>query len=267
VSFVLPLALVLLARPGEPIPLEGATSVKLASISGSLAITANPGARALIIDAEETPKISRDGDRLTVKLGEHDARIELPPGLRLEVVTVSGNVQLGGSHGAIRMRSTGGDLRFEGQAASVEARTLSGSVSAHGAIGELRVETTSGDVSLRGASGQVSVRTTSGDVAIESSAASRLDLASVSGDLRYAGALGAEGASVRSVSGSVRLELDAPLDARLEARSKSGSVRAPGLEGGGHTVDLAVGPGKTPIRVVTLSGDIELRAVDRPHSR
>jgi len=195
------------------------------------------------------------------------ARMSLvvPPHVRLDLSTSSGNLQVEGElpqSRPLRLRSASGDVEFTGYAPEVEART------------------TSGDIRLRFTRPVDSLlaRTASGDMEV-AGGVQLLRCDSSSGEIRASGLLGSVG--VATTSGDVRLEFDTlPPSSEVKVSTTSGKVRLvlpPGAKPGGE-VQSASGeirssyPGETPgkggrlllagdgarIFVNTASGRVEL---------
>jgi hypothetical protein len=153
------------------------------------------------------------------------------------------------------------------RAARLDVKTVSADIDAHGLVGEQSYKTVSADLRLTGGSGRISfisvsgdVRlheagvievdgaTTSGDVTVEAAKIPRLGLRTVSGDVRVAGHLAAGPRhSVETVSGDLSIEVAAG-GLTLESR------RALDL-GRGDRRPLVYGDGQASLFFQSMSGD------------
>ena len=177
----------------------------------------------------------------TVELEE--VEVEAPAGCRLEVRTVSGDLQASGFHGEQRFQSVSGDVRL------VEGN------------GDLDVVSVSGDVTLRAVSAvSLKMNNVSGDLSAEAPAFERLRAQSVSGDISVDGQLAAGTThSVETVSGDCRLALAG--GAAIDVRGLSSDVRSSlphRIEGTADRRRLTVGDGKASVSFSSMSGDLSV---------
>ena len=185
--------------------------------------------------------ISRFFGADTVELG--DVEVEAPPGCRLEIRTVSGDLQASGFVGQQRFQSVSGDLRL------VEGG------------GDVDIDSVSGDVTLR-AVGSVSLRmnNVSGDLSAEAPRFERIHAQSVSGDISIDGDLAIGGSHVvDTVSGDCRLAIGG--GATVEVRGLSSDVHSSlphRIEGTAERRRLIVGDGRTAVGFNSMSGDVSV---------
>jgi hypothetical protein len=189
------------------------------------------------IDREEAlPRLEvrREGDRIRVRVEHRPAlffvpgsklvlRVLLPRGYSraLALSTVSGGIEVpDGTWKALELETTSGEV----QVGAVKAESFA----MHSVSGDLRAKTVSGRIDLSWS--------------------------------RFANSV-----SVEAASGDVRLKLPPEASFRLETRSTSGRLRcafpivlAGGSQPGQRTLIGDVGSGSHPIRVRTVSGDIEI---------
>ena len=226
-----------------------------------------------------------DGDRVAVRtrggedIDEHVV-VEATP-LKVRIT----NNQDGAQFGSLRVRMRGpADLDIDvPRTARVNLRSMSGDVEAFdiggeshwaSASGDLRVELDAGPVSLESMSGDIKLlastaiearaRSVSGDLTLHAPLFDQLSASTTSGDVRIQGALGEGGDHViSSMSGDV--DLSTPSEVRVDTQSITGDVRAIGTwvtEGGRGRRTLVVGAGSIGVSVRTTSGDIRLRVDD-----
>ena len=163
-----------------------------------------------------------------------------PPGCRVEVRAVSGDLQMTGFRGEQRLHTVSGDMRI------VETS------------GGLELHSVSGDVSLRAvADVDLNVDTVSGDVSAEAPAFSRLDVNAVSGDVSADGALGAGPHAVDTVSGDMRLATSSGVTVSVRGLASDVHSSLPHrLEGSADRRRLVVGDGAAPLAFSSMSGDL-----------
>ena len=135
-------------------------------------------------------------------------------------------------------------------------RTLSGDVMVLDRIGDLEIQTASGDVAVRACSGNAVIRTASGDIIAEH----------CSEDLRVNAASGSVNvdlddqccaASISTASGDISCGYPEDFDALIQCSTVSGDIDCDG-EGKGAG-SIRIGAGLTPVKLATVSGDIEIR--------
>lgn len=184
--------------------------------------------------------------------------IEAPFGTTIVVETASGDVAADGLTGDQRYRTASGDIVLRsvsgqltidavsgdvgvvtGGACAIAARTVSGDLSIRGddALSSARLATTSGEIRLEGrfaGSGPYAVETVSGDTVLAPAGGLRLEVRTVTGDVRSeieATSAGGRGARTVVVGAG---------GPTLTFRSISGDIRV-------------VGPGATPAQIASAS--------------
>ncbi|HEX2206008.1 MAG TPA: DUF4097 family beta strand repeat-containing protein [Longimicrobium sp.] len=218
----------------------------------------NEGGR-LVVRVVNPP--SQRGNRRRVEVQGTDLEVRVPDRKRVDVHTVSaevevrrvegeveahsvsGGVAVTGSPRAVRAQSRSGEVRVDARTGSVRASSVSGEVSVAGTVGgRVEAQSVSGGVSVTAASQGVKVESVSGTVEV-SSAAGRAEVQTVSGDIALTGRR-LEGA-LRSVSGSVVLRGDVGRGG-VEIESHSGDVE----------LQLARSTSAT-VEMTTFSGGLE----------
>src|SRR6266851_9563239 len=178
-----------------------------------------------------------------------DFDITVPRELRLEAMTVSGDLVVEGTRGPIDAQSVSGDVKLE----DVQ--------------GPLRLKTVSRDGEVSNFAGQLIGNTVSGDLGFERVRLHGSDIVTVSGEVRIDGELDkAREHRVKTISGDVDLRLSGgSYDIRFVSVSGDlqsqlgGDVNATGR----RDKHVVVGAAETKVTVKTMSGDLELRASDR----
>ncbi|MCC6172204.1 MAG: DUF4097 family beta strand repeat protein [Gammaproteobacteria bacterium] len=224
-------------------------------------------------------EVIRDGARTVVKVvlprgasmrgSEAMLQIRMPAASRLEVSTVSADVQTRGIAGAQRVSSVSGDLALDAADAPLEVKTVSGDVLLRGSgrAGKARVSSVSGDLRTERLGGELEATTVSGDQRLVLGALRSLRLRSTSGDVELRGAP-QRGATleVESVSGDLTLALQAAAGFELDAESFSGEIStcygargaSAGAVGPGKVLRSRRGEGGARLRLKTMSGEISV---------
>jgi DUF4097 and DUF4098 domain-containing protein YvlB len=197
--------LILLALPAtaqteidETRPLDMTAAVSVDNISGSVKITGSDSGQLRVTGTlgRGAEKLEIDGDRsrmsIEVKLPKHSKNVKathlvisLPRGCRLDVDTVSADIEVEGMDGDVDLSSVSGDITIAGGSDDVEANTVSGRISLKGSATSTKAESVSGDLHLDGISSSLSCGTVSGDILVEGGAFDRLEAETVSGNMRF----------------------------------------------------------------------------------
>ncbi len=226
-------------------------------------------------------EFSGNADRVTIRVripskhhksGRNDDAIldiRVPDGSKLNVQTVSADIDVRGVKGAQRLEAVSGDVVATVYDQPLDLRTVSGDAEVRGAGGKGRVyaESTSGDVTARGLGSEVEAQSVSGNVELEIGTTSHVRFESVSGNLTALMTL-ADGGRVdgQSVSGDVKLTFRKPVNAEFDVETFSGDIdncfgpkasRAnkytPGSE-----LHFSEGTGMGRVSLETLSGDVTI---------
>lgn len=234
-------------------------------------------------------EIDREGGRRGRREGSERLEVRLPRGVRLSLETVSGAIEVGGLTGALdaeavsgsvevagdlasaELGSVSGSVRYTGDAPIVSLESVSGSGAYVGTARDVRLETVSGSLRMEGGAETIEAETVSGSIRITSSTPVRfLDASSVSGQVRFSGALAPSGRiEAESHSGTVELALGSGADAEFELGTFSGSVSAslPGMrnevrEGSRFTreesLTFLTGSGLGRVRAQSFSGTVRI---------
>ncbi len=207
--------------------------------------------------ADDSGRVRGIGGAINLVLGGHhvelrDIEATAPPGVRLGIQAVSGDVQATGFRGRQRYESVSGDLRL----------TDGG--------GELQIQSVSGDVSLRALEpATMNVNTVSGDLSAEAPSFGRLDLNAVSGDISVDGNL-EDGVThaVETVSGDLRLASDSGMTITVRGLASDVHSSVPHrVEGSADRRRLIVGDGIAVLTFSSMSGDMSITRSRQAASR
>lgn len=279
--------LVLLAVPAlaqteinETRPLDGSATLSVSNISGSVKVTGwnrneiqvtgtlGKGTEELRITGNQ----SRMGIEVVLPRMSRNVKpthlvISLPRGCRLEVSTVSADIELDQFDGAIELESVSGDITAVCGAGDVEIASVSGEISLDCDSANTDVESVSGDVRLRGVHGVLSGSTVSGDFLVEGSTFTRISAESVSGNLQFdCGLAGGARVEVSAHSGDVVFLFAGGLSAECEISTFSGRItNGFGIEGikneygPGTELNFTAGSGDGRVEISTFSGNVVLK--------
>lgn len=202
--------------------------------------------------------------------------LDVPRGVRLNVSTLSADVEILGITGTVDVRTTSGDIRLLDAPGRTVIETISGDITSTGSSERLRATTVSGDVRIREARGEIDINTTSGDVSISGEQLVRLAVESMSGDVALERGLTNEArVRINTHSGNVTLGLPNGARGQLELSTFNGTLTPdgpltllPGDVGGarrGRSVRRyeVGGGGSLQLDISTFNGDIRLRRGNR----
>lgn len=198
--------------------------------------------------------------------------ITLPASTRVIVKTISGDVLVSRTRGAVRLETISGRINVDTGSQTVTAKTVSGTieVSAVGAEADLTLGAISGDLVLRGLKLKaLDASTVSGNISVANLTAQRVEAGSVSGNVEYSGPL-PKGSrfNLKSHSGNVRVTVTGDSGFEVIARSFSGGVQTDlsltrqdeGNRRGRDRRDLrgTYGDGSALLHLTTFSGSIQI---------
>lgn len=251
------------ARAGDDNTHSGVKVLLLRTTSGEIRIRSSGDDTVRLEERRRRSRleVDREGDQLELRTVSDRLELEIPEGIRVEIETRSGNVRLDAAPSQVGIRTTSGDLRLEGRTDIVEIDTISGDLEMDMAAKLLRITTVSGDIEVDASVDEIIARTTSGDVEIiVSDLPKRLELKTVSGDVEMKGDLPKDALHrATSMSGELGLTCTNSQGFRLQARTFSGSIRAPGgpqVKRG--TLRRVIDGGGADLRFESFSGRIRV---------
>jgi DUF4097 and DUF4098 domain-containing protein YvlB len=183
--------------------------------------------------------------------------VEVPPGVDVEVKSVSGSIEVSNIRGFSTVKSTSGSIQLQDMPGGVQLKNMSGKVEGIRLGGEFNAKMTSGALTLRDCRfRELDVTNTSGYVMVETA----LDN-SDNEDFR-----------LNNVSGTIQLRLQRNSRATVECRSLSGRIQIQPEIG---WVQVKNRPGQSQSRVElngggrkimlnTVSGKIDVGLYDQP---
>lgn len=209
----------------------------------SLNVTMNQNGttvRVEVLHTEPGPSLFRRSPRARLQ-------ISVPPHVRLQVSTISGDIQLHAVTGSGTITTTSGDIA----GSQVE--------------GVLRIKATNGKIDLSRSSGDFTLETFSGDIRVEAATQTTFNATTVSGDIRFTGSLApGRDQQLKSTAGDIELDLPANSGLRLNVTTLTGSIkqnfalRDAVVEP--HRINGTVGDGTIGLTIDTTSGDVDIRS-------
>jgi len=178
---------------------------------------------------------------------DHRVRLKLPRQIDLAVKSISGWINVGDVDGETYVNSISGSANLGNVGGKLQVNSVSGNLKAGNVGAEARVNSISGNLSLGQLNGS-------------------LEVTSVSGSLRVVlVSLSPQGIHIKSVSGSIEISFQGEINADFNAESVSGQVylNVPNVireseENSSH-VRARIGAGGTPIKILSVSGNIRLK--------
>ena len=198
--------------------------------------------------------------------------ITVPPGTRIRVVTLSGNVVASDIQGELSLMTTSGDVKITNAARVTAARSTSGDVYLTNIDSDVGLDagTVSGDVLVRSVKARrMTLGTVSGRVVVQDVQTERLAAQSFTGNVEFSGNLVKGGRyEFKSHQGDVRVSVSGGSGFEVEANSWSGNVRSDFSLGGSgdnephhgrrKVIRGVVGDGSAVINITTFSGNVHL---------
>jgi len=196
-----------------------------------------------------------------------DIEVKVPRGSNLEVNAVSADISVEKVTGEMDLESVSGEVKVGGEPKRFTAKSVSGDVEVTAASAPGRAKSVSGEVRLEGVSGDVEAGSVSGTITVRGDAVSRVDLETTSGDIRLDAGLAKDArVTAKTMSGTVNLVLPAATAADFEVTTFSGNITndfGPAAKntseyGPGKELSFSTGSGG---RVVakSFSGSVHLR--------
>jgi hypothetical protein len=235
------------------------------------------------------PPISQQGSLIRIGGEMHGYQnlrmnyvIETPADTEVQGIAGSGNFEITGIRGPVRLTSGSGDTQIAGVQQDIEAVAGSGKISIAGVQGNVEVSAGSGEIDIAGSGGTVRARTGSGSISVAGASgavtvdanSATVNLAGLQRDARVqtsSGSIIVAGPPVaqsywefHASSGDVTLQLPPAASFRLYAHSDSGRISTDipltaEESDSKHDLRVRVGDGNARIEIRTASGSIHLK--------
>ena len=227
------------------IDVPGHAELHLAARSGRVTVIAEERANVFAEEGASSrgPETDATG-RISIgaaKGGSANLVVRCPAGTDLAVGTMSGNVELRGPMGQVRITTVSGSASVE-RAEELDVRTISGSIEVGRVTGrcslntksgsalctsahDAKVSTISGQIRLGETSGSVRAQSVSGTVAVGTQRDGDVAVQTVSGSVKIEVPEGVRpDASLTSMTGHPRCDCPEGSDCRIAVRSMSGKI-------------------------------------------
>jgi len=197
--------------------------------------------------------------------GEGPVTIQVPPGARVKIRTVSGAVTAERLRGPVHLRTISGDIGVQGCRGDLRLRSVGGAVRVRDSTGDLRLSSVSGDVRVVGGSaGRLRATTVSGGIHLDGVAVDRAQLRTLSGAVVVDAAKVSTGLRVKTFSGDADVTWPRDTGVVVDAKTRSGEVYLGPSSGDGRgapgRVVETLGRGGSRLRFRSFSGTLRVRA-------
>ena len=200
-----------------------------------------------------------------------DLRIDLPKGSFVRAKTINGSIRLKDVEGRISLHAANGKIEVRGAPSEAYLETVSGDIELETEGGRVEARTVNGEITLDGVAGEVVSHAVNGSIRVRGGVVERAELRSLSGSIDLELALAPGGRlNCKTISGDVDLELPANTSAHFEIQSFSGGLeselgpqsRSRSRRGSGQRLDFEVGSGDGRVTIDTFSGHVKIRTRD-----
>lgn len=202
-----------------------------------------------------------------------DYRLTVPRRMSLRLSGIKSRISVEGVEGDVSAEAVTGSVTIRRCGGAIRANTVNGAVEVTGVRGSVEAGSMNDGVTLRDVEGRVRVETVGGDVGLERIVSESVEASTVSGNLRYEGALRAGGSyRFESHSGDVTVTLPARPDVTVSVDTYSGEFASSfPMQGGGlkrgKQFDFTLGDGRAELSMESFSGMIRLTRADAPAGR
>lgn len=196
--------------------------------------------------------------------GVVDYVLTVPAAMNIELGGMYADVIIEGTRGEIKVNTVEGNISVKGGGGSLELSTVNGKIDVSGANGRLNLRAVSDDIAVSDVQGEVLAETVSGDVVLARVDGRRVEAQTVSGDVRFDGALRNDGIySLLTHSGDITVGIPENASVLVQTAVANGDVSASfGLptseRSSRRRQQFRFGAGTASLELETFSGDINL---------
>ncbi len=205
-------------------------------------------------------------------------RLTVPRWMSMRLSGVNSVISVAGVEGDVSAETVNGPVTVRGGRGSIRANSINGPVEITGARGSVEAGSMNDGVILRDVEGRVRIETVSGDVALERIVSDAVEAATVSGNLRYSGALSPGGSyRLESHSGDLTVILPERPDVTVSVDTYSGEFTSSVpmqskststvVRGRGKEFNFTLGDGRAELSLESFSGFIRLVRATEPAPR
>ncbi|HSR52388.1 MAG TPA: DUF4097 family beta strand repeat-containing protein [Acidobacteriota bacterium] len=195
-----------------------------------------------------------------------DVRLEIqvPMGLRLQVIGNMPEVSIEGLEGAVDVNTNQGNIALSNVSGSIRLTSSGGRLELSDVGGILRLRTSHEGISVKGLTGDLEAETVSGDILLQGIASKRIHATSHQGGIVLEGALAEDGVyDLASDNGGLELRLSEPLSASFTVGTVQGDFYCEfNLQGvqprKGERFTFSVGDGAAQVDLLTFRGAIRI---------
>lgn len=210
---------------------------------------------------EDTWRLSTDRG---ITGGIADYELTVPRGFGVTVDGMYFTLDVEGVGGPVEAQSIEGAMRVVGARGVVELHAINGRITLEDTEGTIKLGGAAERMDLRDVGGDVTIESIGGDVQMTEMSASKVDVSSVGGDIRYSGTLADAGEYVfTSHGGSVTVAVPEGTNADVWAASVMGEIDI-GLTGADERAErgrrqFTLGRGGADLEIETFGGRITIR--------
>lgn len=196
--------------------------------------------------------------------GMVDYVLTVPAAMDIQLGGMFADVSIEGTRGSVSVNTVEGNISVKGGAGTLELATVNGKITVEGATARLNVRAVSEDIELTNVQGEIQAETVSGDVTLTRIDGRRVEAQTVSGDVRFDGALRPDGRySLLTHSGDVIVAIPENASILIQTAVANGDVSAsfdlPASERSSRRrQQFRLGSGSATLELETFSGDIRL---------
>jgi DUF4097 and DUF4098 domain-containing protein YvlB len=207
-----------------------------------------------------------------------DYRLTVPRWMSLGLSGLNSSISVEGVDGDVTAEVVNGSVEVEGGRGSLRLESMNGVVKATGVRGSVEASSANRGITLRDVKGRVRAESVNGDVELLGIVSEAVEASTVSGDLRYEGALRAGGSyRFESHSGDVTVTLPDRPDATVSVDTYSGEFGSSfpvqskstftAVRGHGKEFEFTLGDGRAELSLQSFSGSIRLARACEPTGR
>ena len=199
--------------------------LKVLGVSGKVRVVSEDRSDIEIDPPDRRIEIHDEGRVAETRSRSTDLDIKIPHGLNVSIGTVSGNIELVGRFGIVKVSSVSGHVRVGDTSGDADIRSISGHIEVGNCGGRCRANTKSGHIQIAHVVSYLLAHTMSGGIEVGTAGQGEVSLKTISGRVNVAVDPGRKPhAKLRSLSGKVRCDCPQGGDFELKASTISGSV-------------------------------------------
>jgi hypothetical protein len=204
-----------------------------------------------------------------------DYRLTVPRWMSLGLSGLNSSISIEGVDGDVSAEVVNGTVVVRGGRGLVRAGSINGTVEVVGARGSVEASSVNEGITLRNVEGPVRAESVNGDVELFEIGSNAVEVSTVSGDLRYEGALRAGGSyRFESHSGDLTVILPERPDVTVSVDTYSGEFASSfpaqskstftSARGRGKEFEFTLGDGRAELSMQSFSGLIRLARAGEP---